>query len=111
MSSERFQQQDRGSFFGDVIYDWVAPAGQSLRKLEELVLWDRFTRELVKCYRGKARQGCPPYDPAILLKMLLVAYLYNLAEQQTEKVVASDSLSIKSSLGLGPTQDRLTIPH
>ncbi len=32
--------------------------------------------------------------------MLLVAHLYNLSERQTE-VVASDSLSIKSSLGLG----------
>ena len=100
MSSERFQAQDRGSFFGDMIYDRVVPADHFLRKLEGLVPWDRFTRKLVKCYRGKARQGRPPYDPAVLLKMLLVAYLYNLSERQTE-VVASDSLSIKWFLGLG----------
>jgi transposase len=100
MSSERFQTQDRGSFFGDMIYDRVVPANHFLRKLEELVPWDRFTRKLVKRYRGKARQGLPPYDPAVLLKMLLVAYLYNLSERQTE-VVASDSLSIKWFLGLG----------
>jgi IS5 family transposase len=100
MSSERFQPQDRGSFFGDMIYDRVVPADHFLRKLEELVPWGRFTRKLIKCYRGKARQGRPPYDPAVLLKMLLVAYLYNLSERQTE-VVASDSLSIKWFLGLG----------
>jgi hypothetical protein len=100
MSSERFQTQDRGSFFGDMIYDRVVPADHFLRKLEELVPWDRFTRKLVKRYRGKARQGLPPYDPAVLLKMLLVAYLYNLSERQME-VVASDSLSIKWFLGFG----------
>jgi hypothetical protein len=37
MGSERFQQQDRGSFFGDLIYDRVVPADHFLRKLEELV--------------------------------------------------------------------------
>jgi len=100
MSGERFQRQDRGSFFGDLIYDRAVPAEHFVRKLEELVPWDRFTRKLVKFYRGKARQGRPPYDPAVLLKMLLVAYLYNLSERQTE-VVASDSLSIKWFLGLG----------
>jgi hypothetical protein len=100
MSSERFQAQDRGSFFGDLIYDRVVPGDNFLRNLEERVPWDRFTRKLVKCYRGKARQGHPPYDPAVLLKMLLVAYLYNLLERQAE-VVASGSLSIKWSLGLG----------
>src|SRR5574340_295759 len=100
MGGERFQAQDRGSFFGDLIYDRVVPADHFLRKLEALVPWDRFTRKLVKCYRGKARQGRPPYDPAVLLKMLLVAYLYNLSERQTE-VAASDSLSIKWFLGLG----------
>ena len=99
MGGEWFARQDRGSFFGDMIYDRVVPAGHFLRKLEELVPWDQFTRKLLKLYRGKARQGRPPYDPAVLLKMLLVAYLYNLSERQTE-VVASDSLSIKWFLGL-----------
>jgi transposase len=93
MGGERFQRQDRGSFFRDMIYDRVVPADHFLHQLEELVPWDRFTRKLVRCYRGKARQGRPPYDPAVLLKMLLVAYLYNLSERQTE-VVARDSLSI-----------------
>jgi IS5 family transposase len=83
-----------------MIYDRAVSAEHFLRKLEELVPWDRFTRKLVQFYRGKARQGRPPYDPAVLLKMLLVAYLYNLSERQTE-VVASDSLSIKWFLGLG----------
>lgn len=99
MGGERFARREGSSFFGDLIYDRVVPADHFLRKLEELVPWDQFTRKLVKFYRGKARQGRPPYEPAVLLKMLLVAYLYNLSERQAE-VVASDSLSIKWFLGL-----------
>jgi IS5 family transposase len=83
-----------------LIYDLVVPTDHFLRQLEELVPWDRFTRQRVKFYRGKARQGRSPYDPVVLLKMLLVAYLYSLSERQTE-VVASEGLSIKWFLGPG----------
>lgn len=38
-----------------------------------------------------------------MLKMLLVSYLYNLSERQTEEV-CNDSLSIKCFLGLGADQ-------
>ena len=79
--------------------DRVVPADHFLPKLDELVRWERFTEKLVKLYRGRARYGRPPYDPAVLLKMLLVAYLYNLSERQVE-AVANDSLSIKCFLGL-----------
>ena len=51
------------------------------------------------CGVGKARQGRPPYDPAVLLKMLLVAYLYNLSERQVEEV-ANYQLPVKWFLGL-----------
>lgn len=57
MSSERFQRQDRGSFFGDMIYERVVPADPFPRKLEELVPWDRFTRKLVKCHVGEGSPG------------------------------------------------------
>ncbi len=99
MSGERFQKQDKGSFFGDFLYDRIVPADHFLRHLQALIPWKRFTKKLVRLYRGKARQGRPPYDPVIILKMLLVAFLYNLSERQTE-VVANDSLAIKWFLGL-----------
>lgn len=111
MAGERFHQQDKGSFFGDFLYDRIVPQDHFLRQLDALVPWPRLTKRLVRLYRGKARQGRPPYDPAVILKMLLVAYLYNLSERQTQ-VVANDSLSIKWFLGLAvdePAPDHSTL--
>lgn len=99
MSGERFQQQEAGSFFGDFLYEQVVPPEHFLRQLQALVPWQRFTKKLVRLYLGKARQGRPPYDPAVLLKMLLVAHLYNLSERQTEEV-ANYHLPVKWFLGL-----------
>lgn len=42
---------------------------------------------LVRYYKGGAEYGPPPYEPALLLKMLLLSYLYNLSERQTEELV------------------------
>lgn len=99
MSGERFQQQEPGSFFGDFFYEQVVPPEHFLRQLQALVPWQRFSKKLVRLYLGKARQGRPPYDPAVLLKMLLVAHLYNLSERQTEEV-ANYHLPVKWFLGL-----------
>jgi IS5 family transposase len=111
MSGERFKAQESGTFFGDFLYDRIVPEEHFLRQLEALIPWPRFTRKLVRLYQGKARQGRPPYDPAVILKMLLISYLYNLSERQTE-VVANDSLSIKWFLGLAvdePAPDHSTL--
>ena len=39
--------------------------------LGQVVPWQRFTCKLIKYYKGMARAGRPPYDPAVLLRMLL----------------------------------------
>ena len=99
MNQERFKKQERETFFGNFIYDRVVPQNHFLRQLDAVVAWSRFTKKLVRFYQGKARQGRPPYDPAVLLKMLLVAYLYNLSERQTEEV-ANYHLPVKWFLRL-----------
>jgi len=111
MTGERFKAQDSGTFFGDFLYDRIVPEDHFLRQLDALIPWQRFKKRLVRLYRGKARQGRPPYDPAVILKMLLVSYLYNLSERQTE-AAANDSLSIKWFLGLAvdePAPDHSTL--
>ena len=75
MSRERFQSTDMNSLYGQFLYDRVVSKDHFLRRLREVVPWQRFTYKLVKYYRGKARLGRPPYDPSILLRMLLLAYL------------------------------------
>ena len=62
--------------------------------------WGRFTRKLLDYYRGKGEIGQAPYNPTIMLKMLLLSYLWNVSERMIE-VMANDSLSIGLFLGLG----------
>ncbi len=105
MARERFVKQDTGSFFGNFIYDRMVRPDHFLRKLNEIIDWKPFTRQLVEYYGGGARYGRPPYDPAVILKMLLIACLYNLSERQTEQHV-NDSLAMKSVSWLGSGRSR-----
>ena len=108
MAQVRFKALDTDSFFGALVYDRVVPRDHFLRKLGEVIPWQRFTYKLVKYYRGRAKEGRPPYDPAVLLKMLLVAYLYDLSERQVEEV-ANFHLPVKCFLGLAA--DELAPDH
>ena len=75
------------------------PKNHFLRKLDQMVDWGRLTEKLAPYYKGGAEYGPGPYEPALLLKMLLISYLYNLSERQTEEL-CNDSLSVKCFLGL-----------
>jgi IS5 family transposase len=108
MGQERFKRLGEDSFFGRMVYDRVVPRDHFLMHLDEVIPWQRFTYKLVKYYRGGAKEGRPPYDPALLLKMLLVAYLYNLSERQVEEV-ANFNLPVKCFLGLAA--DELAPDH
>ena len=100
MGKERFKRDSSDSFYGNFLYEQVVPKDHFLVKLKEIIPWQRFTYKLVKYYKGKAKEGRPPYDPALILKMLLVSYLYNISERQTEEV-ANLNLAVKYFLGLG----------
>jgi IS5 family transposase len=76
------------------------PQDHFLSKLNEVIEWSRFTRRLLGYYQGKGETGQAPYNPALILKMLLLSYLYNISERQVE-VLANDSLSVACFLGLG----------
>ena len=112
MSKERFKELGGGSFFGDFLYEDAVPEDHFLRKLDEVVEWKVFEAKLIRLYRGGAKRGRPPYDPVVILKMLLLSYLYELSERQTEAYV-NDSISAKWFLGLaanerGPDHSTLT---
>ena len=78
MEQQRYIETGNQSFFGEYLYDQVIPAEHFLRKLRQIIDWDRFTRKLIKLYKGEGVVGRPPFDPALVLKVELVAYLYNL---------------------------------
>jgi len=92
-------------------YQRAVPQERFLRKLRELLSWEALTQEWVALYKGGAEYGPPPYHPALVLKMLFLAYLYNLPERQVELFV-NDSLSAKYFMGLGadePCPDSTTL--
>ena len=85
MASERFIETGKGTFYGEYIYDRVVPKDHFFRNLNEMLDWRKYTQKMMRWYKGGAEYGRPPFNPAVLLKMLLVAYLYNLSERQTEQ--------------------------
>ena len=99
MTAMRFKRLGAGSFFGSWIYEHTVPQNHFLRELDRVVEWGRFGAKLIRIYQGKAKRGRPPYHPVVMLKMLLLAYLYDLSERQTEAYV-NDSLSAKCFIGL-----------
>lgn len=95
----RCKETNSDSFFGNFLYDQKVSKGHFLRKLNEVIDWDRFTGKLLRYYRGRGEIGQAPYNPTIILKMLLLSYLWNTSERMIE-VLANDSLSIGLFLGL-----------
>jgi len=68
---------------------------------------------LADCYRGGAEYGPIPYHPAVPFKMLLLSYLYQISERQTEEWV-NDSLAARyflrlSAHQLAPDHSTLTV--
>lgn len=113
MEKPRFVETGSGSFFGDYLYEQVVPAGHFLRQLKQMIEWERFTRKLLKLYKGGGVVGRPPFDPALVLKVELIAYLYNLTERQVE-VYVNENLPAKYFVGLAvdekaPDHSTLTV--
>lgn len=111
MARPHFKVRGLGSFFGDPIYQRIVPRDHFLVKLNQIIDWDAFVAPLLPAYRGLAEEGAPPYSPVLLLKMLVIAYLYNLSERQTEEVV-NFQLPVKEFVGLAvdePAPDHSTL--
>jgi len=100
MAKVRCKETSMDSFFGNFLYEQKVSPNHFLRKLNEIINWDRFTGKLLSFYKGKGEIGQAPYNPTIILKMLLLSYLWNISERMTE-MLANDSLSIGFFLELG----------
>jgi IS5 family transposase len=103
MPKERFKDTGTDSIFGDTLYERIVPRDHFLVKLKELIDWARFSSKLLRWYKGRGQTGRPPYDPVIILRMLLISYLYNLSERQTEEAT-NLNLAIKYFVGLAVDQ-------
>jgi len=111
MGKKRYKRLGKGTFLGDFVYDRVVPGSHFLRQMDCVLNWAEFGERLIGLYVGRAEEGRPPYDPIVILKVLLLSYLYDLSERQTE-VYVNDSLSAKCFLGLAvdePAPDHTTL--
>jgi IS5 family transposase len=99
----RFRPGGKDSFWGDCVYDVVVPKRHFLRQLATLLDWEGLTGHLIEYYKGGGEYGPPPYHPATLFKMLLLAYIYKLSEREVEAYV-SDSLAARFFLGLAANE-------
>ena len=99
MEQERYIETGSGSFFGEYLYDQVVAEEHFLRKLREVVDWGYLTKRLIKIYKGEGVVGRPLFDPAMVLKVEVLAYLYKLSERQIE-VFVNENLSAKYLVGL-----------
>lgn len=98
----RFKKTLKQSFFGDFVYAQAIPEDHFLVQLDKAVHWEQFTPVLIAAYKGKGEQGEVPYDPVLILKMLLLSYLYDISERRTEDF-CNYYLPAKAFIGLGIT--------
>lgn len=97
----RFKRQTTGSFFGSFLYEQIIPRDHFLVQAKSIIDWKRFSKRLLRWYRiSEGGCGNPPYDPALLLRMLFLSYCYNISERQIEERVTYD-LTFKYFVGLG----------
>jgi IS5 family transposase len=99
MADKHFKQLGLDSFFGSSVYERVVPREHFLVKHNQVIAWDSFTEMLLPAYKGLAEEGRPPYPPVVILKMLVIAYLYRFSERQVEEAT-NLNLAIKEFVGL-----------
>jgi hypothetical protein len=87
------------SFLGNFVYEQKVSPNHFLRKLNEVIDWNRFTGRLLSNYKGKGEIVQAPYNPTTIPKILLLSYPWDVSERMTE-VLAEDSLSVGFSWGL-----------
>lgn len=109
----RFKSTTENSFFGGFLYDQVLDKNHFLVKARNEIDWQEISRGFEKAYKGGGEYGPTPYHPALLLRYLLIPYLFNISEREAEDVVRHNLLA-KYFVGLGvdelpPDHSTLTV--
>ena len=68
MAKGRYKETSMNSFFGNFLYEQKVSKGHFLRKLNEVMDWDRFAGKLLGYYTDKGKTGQAPYNSNYHLK-------------------------------------------
>jgi IS5 family transposase len=82
--AERFVPTSNYDFLGRFAHESVVSPEHFLVKARDLIDWRACTQCFVALYPGKAQLGRPPYEPVLIVKCFLLAYMYNLSERAVE---------------------------
>ncbi len=81
----------------------LVPEGHFLRRLADFFPWEKWSVPFEKCFKGEKEYGPSGYPVTVLVKMLVLSYLYNLSDPQTERYVRENNPA-RYFTGLGLTQ-------
>lgn len=97
----RYRETGRNSFFGEFAYQRVVERHRThfLVVLEKLFDWDAVSEQLIRLYKGRGETGRPPYEPALVFKILFLSYLYDVSERSIVEL-ADLHLLMKWFLGM-----------
>ena len=103
MTPGRYRATSSDSFFGGFLYDQVLNQDHFLVRARREIDWGELSRGFDVVYKGGGEYGPTPYDPSLLLRYLLIPYLFNISEREAEDVVRHNLLA-KYFVGLGVDQ-------
>lgn len=103
MTQSRYRATSSDSFFGGFLYDQVLNQDHFLVRARREIDWGELSRGFDVVYKGGGEYGPTPYEPALLLRYLLIPYLFNISEREAEDVVRHNLLA-KYFVGLGVDQ-------
>jgi len=107
----RFKTTTSDSFFGNFLYDQILDPKHFLVRARNEIRWSEICSDLVLSYKGGGEFGPAAYPPDLLLRYLLIPYLFNISERQAEEMVSVNLLA-KYFVGLGvdqPSPDHSTL--
>ncbi len=86
-----YKPENRQRSFYDEVYEKAVPDDHFLRRLDEIVRWNRLEKGFKKHYKSRGRDA---HNPVMMFKLLVLQFLYDLSDRQLEEA-ARDRISFR----------------
>lgn len=100
------KKEFKGRIYYNINLDSLVPDDHFLKRLESLITFD-FVRDITKRYYSHT--GKPSIDPTVLVKMLLIGYLFDIRSER--KLVEDISLNLAYRWYIGYDLDEVVPGH
>jgi len=86
-----FKRENRQRSFYDEVYERAVPERHFLRRLDELIRWERLEKRLRPFYSERGRDA---HNAVMMFKLLTLQFLYDLSDRELEEA-ARDRISFR----------------